>query len=123
VLEGSDDYEEPDDDEALAARRRVARAKARGETILLSEALPAGAAGDSVSAAAATPRPSRRTQAKKRIDDRRKAFEENNFFSEVSTMSGLRLVYGPQNFQQAGAVLSEIKTEKILCISAPHNLL
>ena len=27
-------------------------------------------------------------------------------------MSGLRLVYGPQNFQQAGAVLNEIKMEK-----------
>ena len=114
-LEGSDDEEELDDAQALAARRRVARAAARGEVISLSEALPSGEADDKVSAAAATPRPSRKKQAQKRIKDRRTTFEEN-IFSDDSIMGGLRLIYGPQNFQQAGQVLSEIKMKK----NGPH---
>ncbi len=67
--------------------------------------LTSEAGGDKVSAAVL---PSRKTQVRKRIDDRRKTFEES-IFLETSIMGGLRLVYGPQNFQQSGAVLSEIK--------------
>ena len=111
ALEGSDDEEEPDDAEALEARRRAQRAAARGETIKLSEVLPSEETGSKEAAAAATPRSSKKTQAQKRIRDRRAAFEKT-IFSEESIMGGLRLVYGPQNFQQAGAVLSEIKMKK-----------
>ena len=108
VLEGSDDEEELDDAEAVAARRRAARAAARGEAILLSQDLPSAGGGDKAAAAATTPQVSKKSRAQKRIDDRRAAFEKN-IFSEASIMGGLRLMYGPQNFQQAGAVLAEIK--------------
>ena len=117
VRDGSDDEEEPDDAEAVAARRRAARAAARGETIRLSEVLPSEEADSKVAVAAAaaaaatTPRLSRKTQAQKRISDRRAAFEKT-IFSEESIMGGLRLLYGPQNFEQAGAVLAEIKMKK-----------
>jgi hypothetical protein len=108
ILEGSDD-EEPDDAEAVALRRRAARAALRGETIPLSASLSAaeGTLDEEVSdllrSAAAPPRPSRKAQTRKRVDDRRKAFEENSF-SEESLLAGLRLLYGPQNLQQADEV-------------------
>ena len=111
ILDGRDDDEELDDAEAVAMRRRAARAAARGESIPLSDVLPEKATGSAGVAAADPPRPSRKIQAQKRIDDRRAAFEKN-IFSEASIIGGLRTVYGPQNFQQAGAVLSEIKMEK-----------
>ena len=111
VLEGSDNEEEPDDAEAVAARRRAARAAARGETILLSESLPSAEDGGREAAAVATPQASQKSRVQKRIDDRRATFEKN-IFSEASIMAGLRLIYGPQNFQQAGAVLAEIKMKK-----------
>jgi hypothetical protein len=112
VLEGSDDDEEElDDAAALADRRRILRAAARGETILLSEALLSEETGGKATAAAATPQVSRKVRAQKRIDERRATFEKN-IFSEASIMGGLRLMYGPQNFQQAGAVLAEIKMKK-----------
>lgn len=96
VLEGSHDEKEPNDAEAMTARRRAARAALRGETISLSEGLPSDEIVNlPAPVIATTPRSS---QAQKRINDRRETFEKN-IFSEESIMGGLRLLYGPQNFQ------------------------
>ncbi len=97
ILEGLDDEEDQDDALAVALRRRAARAALRGESIPLSETLPAKETGSAGAAAADPSRPSRKSQAQKRIDDRRTAFEKN-VLSEASIMGGLRTVYGPQNF-------------------------
>ena len=113
IVDGSDDDEEPDDAQAVALRRRAARATTRGETINLSDILTKETEEKASAAAAVTPRLSRKTQAQNRIDERRASFEKS-MFSEASIIGGLRIVYGPQNFQQAGAILKEIKMEKFV---------
>ena len=116
VLEDEDE-EEQNDLQAMASRRRAARAALRGDPVDLSTTLAEEEAEGSSTrkSIASFTRQVQKARAQKAIEERRRAFDKK-IFSEESLVAGLRMLYGPQNFQQADAVLKLVKMDK----KGPH---